>query len=192
MKSLSAFLFFVLLHVYAHSAASDSWTHFNGESLKSEQPISIARADEKHKGLVVLFMSVKCPCSNSHVPVLKELAQKHKDFRFLMVHSNLEESKSESLTYFKNFPASIEILQDEKTKIADLLKAYKTPHAFVFNPNGEIVYRGGVTNSSNAASADRNYLAEVLEDLDAGKSPRIREGRTLGCVIAREGEKNVF
>jgi len=165
---------------------------FEGESLLSGQKTQVQRVDEKSKGLVLIFMSVKCPCSNSHVDLVKKLSQQYKDFRFLVVHSNPEENKSESQTYFKSFAPTIEVLQDEKTKLADLLKAYKTPHAFVFNSKGEIVYRGGVTNSAHAPSADRQYLAEVLQDVSEGKKPRIDQGRTLGCVISREGEKNVF
>lgn len=137
-------------------------------------------------------MSTKCPCSNSHVPLIKSLSEQYKDFRFLVIHSNLEESKTEAQSYFKDFSPHIEVLQDEKTKLADLFRAYKTPHAFVFNTSGEVVYRGGVTNSANAPSADRNYLSDVLQDLAVGKQPRLSEGRTLGCVISREGEKNVF
>lgn len=176
-------------------ASPDTWAlppSFEGESLITGQKIQIRRIDDKKKGLVLLFMSTKCPCSNSHADLVKKLSQQYKDFQFLIVHSNPEETKAEAQTYFKTFAASIEVLQDEKTKLADLLRAYKTPHAFVFNAKGEIVYRGGVTNSAHAPSADRQYLAEVLQDLSEGKKPRIDQGRTLGCVISREGEKNVF
>jgi thioredoxin-related protein len=199
MKSLKAFLLMLLficaslwVQGIALAETLDLPASFEGESLLSGQKTQVQRVDEKSKGLVLIFMSVKCPCSNSHVDLVKKLSQQYKDFRFLVVHSNPEENKSESQTYFKSFAPTIEVLQDEKTKLADLLKAYKTPHAFVFNSKGEIVYRGGVTNSAHAPSADRQYLAEVLQDVSEGKKPRIDQGRTLGCVISREGEKNVF
>lgn len=199
MKSLKAFLLmllFICANLWVQGIALaetlDLPASFEGESLLSGQKTQVQRVDEKSKGLVLIFMSVKCPCSNSHVDLVKKLSQQYKDFRFLVVHSNPEENKSESQTYFKSFAPTIEVLQDEKTKLADLLKAYKTPHAFVFNSKGEIVYRGGVTNSAHAPSADRQYLAEVLQDVSEGKKPRIDQGRTLGCVISREGEKNVF
>jgi len=176
-------------------AKAEAWnlpTSFDGESLLSGQKIQISRVDETRKGLVIIFMSTKCPCSNSHIDLIKKLSEQHKDFRFLVVHSNPDETKAEALAYFKTFAPPIEVIRDEKTKIADALRAYKTPHAFVLNAKGDLVYRGGVTNSAHASSADRQYLAEVLQDLSEGKTARISEGRTLGCVIAREGEKNVF
>lgn len=200
MKSFKVVSIFLMLFICASlvasfSAAADTWTlpaSFDGESLISGQKIQIQRIDEKSKGLVLIFMSTKCPCSHSHVDLIKNLSGKHKEFRFLIIHSNPEETKAEAQAYFKTFASVIEVLKDEKTKIADLLKAYKTPHAFVFNEKGEIVYRGGVTNSAHASSAERQYLAEVLQDLSEGKKPRIDQGRTLGCVISREGQKNVF
>lgn len=182
----------MLAPVYAFAETWDLPVSFEGESLISGQKIQIPRVDEKNKGLVIVFMSTKCPCSNSHVDLVKKLSQQYKDFRFLIIHSNPEETKTEAQSYFKTFAAVIEVIQDEKTKLADLFKAYKTPHAFVLNSKGEIVYRGGVTNSAQASTADRQYLAEVLQDLSEGKKPRIDQGRTLGCVISREGEKNVF
>ena len=196
MKSLAAVFTAFMLFICAYDRVyAETWSlpsTFDGESLLTGQKLKVLRVNELYKGLVIVFMSTKCPCSNSHVDLIKKLSEKHKDFRFLVIHSNPEETKSEAQTYFKVFSPPIEVLQDEKTKIADLLKAYKTPHSFVLNAKGEIVYRGGVTDSAQAASAERQYLAEVLQDLSEGKPARLSQGRTLGCVISREGEKNVF
>lgn len=195
MKLFVGLVSVLLLLICANNASAEAWrlpSSFDGESLLSGHKIQVSLADDNHKGLVIIFMSTKCPCSNSHVDLVKKLATRHKDFRFLVVHSNSDETKTEALTYFKIFSSPIEVLRDEKAKIADALRANKTPHAFVLNPKGEVIYRGGVTNSSHAASADRQFLAEVLQDLSEGKNPRISQGRALGCVISREGEKNVF
>lgn len=196
MKPLSWLFSIFLLFVCARfEAQAETWntpSAFEGESLLTGKNVKISKADSNHKGLVMVFMSTKCPCSHSHADLIKKLAQQHKDFRFLIVHSNADESKSEALTYFKIFSNPIEVLHDEKAQIADLLRAYKTPHTFVFDAKGEVIYRGGVTDSSNASSAERHYLAEVLQDISSGKTPRLNQSRTLGCVISREGEKNVF
>lgn len=190
-----AFMLFICAPYCATSALAETWNlpaSFDGESLLSGKKIQVPRIDETRKGLVIIFLSTKCPCSNSHIDLVKKLSEQYKDFRFLIVHSNPDESKTEAVAYFKIFSSPIEVIRDEKTKIADTLRAYKTPHAFVLNAKGEMIYRGGVTNSAHAASADRQFLAEVLQDISEGKPARISEGRTLGCVISREGEKNVF
>jgi len=137
-------------------------------------------------GAVVIFMSAKCPCSNSHVEVVKKLSEQYKNFQFVAVHSNTDESKEDSETYFKKAQFSFPVLQDSDAKIADQFKAFKTPHAFVINPKGEIVYQGGVTDSSHAPSAAKNYLADALAEVSQNKPVSVAQSRTLGCVILRK------
>lgn len=137
-------------------------------------------------GTVVVFMSSHCPCSASHEPVLKELAAKYPDFRFVGIHSNTDESAGETKSHFQASALPFAILQDSHAKIANELKAFKTPHAFIFNPSGEKLYEGGVTDSHVATNAHKHFLADALEDIKNGQKPRVSSGRTLGCVIARD------
>lgn len=156
--------------------------------LLSGKPIEISTQFNDYKGLVVVFLSAKCPCSNSHTNVLKKMSQKYKDYKFVGVHSNADESLATAQQYFKKTAFNFQIVQDNNTQIADLLQAFKTPHAFILSQKGEILYQGGVTSSSQADTADRNYLDEALSDLVQNKEIRTTEGRTLGCAILRQNE----
>lgn len=162
-----------------------------GENLLTAKPLSVPTKFNDKKGLVLIFMSAKCPCSDSHIPVIKKLSAQYEDFKFAVIHSNLDESKDAVKKYFKTAALPFEVIKDYKTKIADEFQAYKTPHAFVISPAGEILYQGGVTNSSHAPSADEFFLANALADIAANKKVRVTEGRTLGCVILRENEIRV-
>lgn len=161
---------------------------FSGHDLVTDKKVEFTKRSEA-KGLVIAFMSSLCPCSNSHVGLLKDYKEKFKDFDFLVLHSNQNEELEASKVYFKTSLPDFLVLQDENAKWADEFKAFKTPHAFVLNAQGEVVYQGGVTSSAQASRADRKYLLEVLEDLQAGKKPRVSEGRTLGCMIQREKDE---
>jgi hypothetical protein len=141
--------------------------------------------------LVVVFLSAKCPCSNSHNNELRNVAETYKEFNFVAVHSNVDEGKELSKPYFEKAAFPFPVIEDEKTKLADELRAFKTPHAFVFGQNGELMYQGGVSSSRDCEKADNKFLREALEYLQAGRSVRTPEGRTLGCAISR-GEKNVW
>jgi peroxiredoxin len=143
------------------------------------------------KGTVVVFLSAKCPCSNSHIGVLKNLASEFKDFAFVGVHSNVDESPEVSKEYFKNANLPFSVIQDPKAKIADAYKASKTPHAFLVAADGTVKYKGGVTDSKNGGAAESQYLREALTELQNGKEVSRPEGRTLGCAISR-GEKFVW
>ena len=166
----------------AHASESGTASEIHGRNLLTDEPIDVRPGK---KGTVVVFMSIVCPCSNSHIPVLKKIADDFKNFNFVVVHSNSDEEIGATKSYFKTANFAFPVLQDQKTKLADEYKAYKTPHAFVISPDGKILYRGGVTNSNDAPTADKLYLRNALEDIEAGHEVRIKEGRTLGCVISR-------
>ena len=183
----------LLLSFFIATAKAEIPSEIKGKDLFKGSQSSVATHFSDKKALVVVFMSARCPCSNSHFPVMTKLAQKYKDVRFLAVHANTDEPVKEAQSYFKLINLPFPVLEDEHGKVADQFKALKTPHVFVLAPDGKILYQGGVTNSSMADQADRNYLNEALEDIHKGQKVRSAEGRTLGCVIAREGEnKNVW
>ena len=164
-----------------------------GTDLLKGSPRTVATRFPDKKALVVVFMSARCPCSNSHVPVLTQLSEKYPDVSFVAVHANADEPVAEAQPYFKRLNLPFPVIEDAHAKVADQFKALKTPHVFVLSPEGQVLYQGGVTNSAMADQSDRNYLSEALEDIQNGKKVRTVSGRTLGCVIAREGEnKNVW
>jgi thioredoxin-related protein len=182
-------LFFLLILLPLFWAKAAMPPKIDATELFKSTPVTLNTKNADKKGLVVIFMSAKCPCSDSHVSVVKNLLKKYANtFSFYIIHSNLEETLKETQSYFKKAAFDAPVIQDQETKLADLFKAYKTPHSFIVNPQGEVVYQGGVTNSSNAPSADRNYLEEALSEIEQGKAVTTAEGRTLGCVIMRRSE----
>lgn len=174
MKALLAFFLLLLAPLLAHGAVSGknlltgSTTEVNGKS-----------------GTVVAFLSAKCPCSNSHLQVFKALAKDYPDFSFVAVHANSDEPAEMAKAYFQAAALPFPVLQDDQLRLANEFHAYKTPHVFLLNAAGKVVYKGGATNSAEAGQATKFYLRDALADLQAGRAVAVGEGRTLGCVIAR-------
>jgi hypothetical protein len=139
----------------------------------------------KDKGLAVLFLSAKCPCSQSHEGLLKKMAQDFKSIKFVGLHSNQDEPVAITKEHFQKVDLGFPLLQDHKAKWADDLKALKTLHVFVFNSIGDLVYAGGVTNSHIALTASKNFLKDVLTTLQNGEKIGFREEKSLGCMISR-------
>lgn len=160
----------------------------NALELLTQKKTTLETAAASKKGNVFIFMSAKCPCSDSHVALIKKLVAQYPEFEFYAVHSNLDEDTKSTIEYFKKQNLPLKLIQDTNTQIADAFQAYKTPHAFVVGKNRELLYQGGVTNSSHADRADRFYLRDALEDLHSNREVRTKEGRTLGCVIMRKHE----
>ena len=185
-KIFLAILFCFAIQARAANFKADFKSNFNqihGQNILTGEETDIAPGK---KGTVIIFMSITCPCSNSHVPMIKKLADRFKEFSFVAVHSNNGEELEASKAYFKAADLPFPVLQDKKTELADAFKAYKTPHAFLVSADGKILYHGGVTNSNDAPHAEKLFLQDALDDVVNDHPVRVMEGRTLGCVISRD------
>ena len=190
MKLSSVFLlslFTLIFLLFQSYPAFALQTQFDGKSVLGKSVhLNLSQAP---KATVLVFLSAKCPCSASHEQVLKELYAKYSasGFQFLGIHSNQDESKILSLSHFAP-PASnlpFPVLEDKEAKIASELHAMKTPHVFVLNPKGEILFQGGVDDSHIAQTAKVHHLENALEAIQNGKKPDPAEVRVMGCVIKR-------
>lgn len=181
------FLLFALLLWTTLSTATVPLQEFNGEDVVRQKKYSL-KAPLSSEGLVLIFMSAKCPCSASHEPLLKDLSQQFKDYEFVGIHSNTDENEELTKAHFTASQLPFPILQDNKATLANSLGALKTPHAFVFNKKGELLYSGGVTDSHVGPSAKKFFLREILTALKEKKDLPYHEGRTLGCYIQREDD----
>lgn len=188
MKALSLYL---LLQVFSLSAFSAVPLKFSGENILSKESHSISAESDKRKALIVVFLSAKCPCSDSHIVELKNLSEKHKDFEFIGIHSNTDEPEALSKKYFAEAKLPFPVIQDPQAKLADEFKAYKTPHVFVLNNHGEVLYQGGVSDSKKFDKSDQKFLREALADIEGHREIKTPFGRTLGCAISR-GDQHVW
>lgn len=133
----------------------------------------------------IVFLSSKCPCSNSHIDLIAKLARQNSAIQFIGIHSNQDEEIEPARAYFKSLALPFPVIRDENAKIADFFKAFKTPHAYLLDAQMQQVYQGGVTDCAEANKSKRQYLEEAIEDLLNNRPIKTPEGRTLGCFIKR-------
>jgi hypothetical protein len=75
-------------------------------------------------------------------------------------------------------------IRDLSGKIGHLYHATNTPHMFVINKEGTLVYQGAIDsgNGDNIASAT-NYVKAALESLKAGKPVEKAATKAYGCSV---------
>ncbi len=132
---------------------------------------------------VFIFMSSRCPCSESHNDIIKSLSKEYKNVNFVGVHSNYNEKIGHVKKYFKGLNFNFPILYDIDSKLAKEFGAVKTPHVFILNSSSKTVYSGNITNSSNGRTAKVNHLKIALDDIKSGIEPLISRRKSLGCYI---------
>jgi peroxiredoxin len=175
----------LLLAVGCASAPKDKIQAISGVDHDGKK-IQIDTATKK--GTVVTFLSVRCPCSNSNAGHIKDLMKKYKDFNFVVMHGNMNEPLKRSKKYFKELGMKAPIIYDKDSFWTKKFDAQKTPHTFIIDTSGELVYQGAVTDSTKVERAKRFYLERALEAMNTGKKPPKAETETLGCYIVRADE----
>lgn len=79
------------------------------------------------------------------------------------------------------------VLLDADGTVGRLYGAQTTPHCFVIDGAGKLVYAGAIDDKSSTSAADipksRNYVAEALDALKAGKPVPTPSTRAYGCSI---------
>lgn len=174
----------VIFTFFALSAFSCSTKTLSGTDLRTGVNISVEKAPQQ-KGIVVVFLSAKCPCSKSHEGPIKDLVKEFPDFSFVGVHSNKDEDVETASLYFREARFTFPIIQDRESRIANDYGALKTPHVFVVGPKGECWFNGGIDDTKDASRAKSFYLKQALLNLREGKEPEQKTARTLGCTIVR-------
>ena len=83
--------------------------------------------------------------------------------------------------------ASTAVLLDPTSTIARLYEAKTTPHMFVIDPTGKLIYQGAIDDKPTTEQSDlkgaRNYLNETLNAAMAGKPVAVASTRPYGCSV---------
>jgi len=78
-------------------------------------------------------------------------------------------------------------LLDPKGTVGRAYGARATPHMFVINPAGTLVYNGGIDDKPTTDPADiagaRNHVLAALAELKAGKPVSVPTSRAYGCAV---------
>lgn len=87
----------------------------------------------------------------------------------------------------KHKVASTAYLRDQDGKVGKMYDARTTPHMYIVNPQGTLVYNGGIDSIQSGNPADiqkaTNYVREALTDLKDGKPVRTATSRPYGCNV---------
>ncbi|MBI3552199.1 MAG: thioredoxin family protein [Elusimicrobia bacterium] len=161
-------------------------------SLKATDGKTYALKDfSPAKALVVIFSCNHCPYVVAYedrmIAIQKDYAAK--GARFAVINSNdavnyPDDSFPEMVKRAKAKGFNFPYLFDESQSVAKAYGATNTPHLFVFDAQRKLAYTGKIDdNWENANAAKQQYLRDALDDLSAGKAPRVAQTHAIGCTI---------
>jgi peroxiredoxin len=76
---------------------------------------------------------------------------------------------------------------DKDGKVGQAYGARTTPHMFVIDPNGTVIYAGGIDDKATFSPADvksaKNFVAAALDESMTGKPVSTPSARPYGCSV---------
>jgi len=194
-KFVILFLIFFGSLVFAQQAklnesASDfKLTDVNG----SEHSLS----DFKSKIVVLEWINYDCPFVKKHYDSknMQSLQETYtaKDVVWLAICSSnegkqgnfsVEEINKRSKNHGAKFTA---YLIDEDGTVGKMYGAKTTPHMYIIDKSGMLVYAGGIDDKASTDIDDikgsKNYVSSALDELLAGKTVSVQSSTPYGCSV---------
>lgn len=143
------------------------------------------------KAVVIIFVGVECPVAKQYGTRLAELANKYEPLgvAFVGIDANQQDSLTEIAHFARQCRIDFPILKDPGNVVADQLFAQRTPEVFVVDNHRMVRYWGRIDDQFGVGytrgAATRNFVANALDDLLAGKDVREPVQEPVGCFIGR-------
>lgn len=136
---------------------------------------------------VVIFMSTKCPISNSYNDRMSQIYREYsqKNVQFAFVNANSNEPVSEIEEHAKANQFAFKIYKDANNTLADQFGATVTPEAYVFDKNGVLQYHGYVDDATNEARVQVRGLRNAINAVLGGQPVELKQTKAFGCTIKR-------
>ena len=151
-------------------------------------------------GLLVVFSCNTCPFvvgngtkTEGWEGRYNGLAELAESLNIGMVLVNSNEAKREgddSFVAMKRHAAeagyTMPYVMDEGSKLANACGARTTPHAYLYNKDMTLAYRGSIDDNVNRAEeVGENYLSVAMTRMAEGKKIKTQETKAVGCSIKR-------
>lgn len=159
----------------------------------SGKSISLADA-KKENGLLVLFSCNTCPFVKKWEGRYNDLKSWADQNNVGMIVLNSNHQKRSGDDSFEEMKAKAKAqdykfhyVVDENSQIANAFGGQVTPHAFLFDSNMKLAYKGAIDdNYDNADQVTNAYVKDAIRSLAEGEVVAVSETNPVGCGIKRK------
>ncbi|HEX7154344.1 MAG TPA: thioredoxin family protein [Thermoanaerobaculia bacterium] len=156
-----------------------------------------ALSQYRGKWVVLEWLNHQCPYVRKHYDnnVMQALQKKYADKGVVWLsivssapgnQGHYSNDKANALTKEKGASPSA-VLIDEAGTVGRMYDARTTPHMFVVNPQGTLVYMGGIDDKPSARASDlqgaRPHVDMALQEAMAGKPVSVPSSQPYGCSV---------
>lgn len=157
------------------------------------EKVNLAELIEAEKVVVLEWFNPDCPYVKRHYekqPTMKRLAAKYaeKDVVWLRVNSTDYMDAGKNAKWAKKWEIERPILIDQDGKVGRMYGAKTTPHMYIINTEGTLVYAGAIDDHRSVDPRDDsdetvNYVDQALKAVLAGEEVSNSETKPYGCSV---------
>jgi peroxiredoxin len=159
-----------------------------GFTLTDQDGKTHSLSDYEGKLIVLEWTNTDCPFVKRHydAKTMTTLADKYvpKDVVWLTINSSHYADQKMNKEFTEKYGITYPVLDDSGGKVGKLYGAKTTPHMFIINKDGMIVYEGAIDNDPAGDKEEiTNYVEIALDELLAGKGVTTAETQPYGCSV---------
>jgi len=158
--------------------------------LNSFDGKTVSLSDYRGKIVVLEWLNFECPFSRYHYETkdtMVGLANKYKgnNVVWFAVNSTNHTTQGPNKTFAEKYKLPFVILDDRSGKVGRAYGAETTPHMYIINPRGNLVYEGAIDDSPMGRKKEGviNYVDNALAELTAGKAVSTPNTKPYGCTV---------
>lgn len=161
-------------------------------SLNDVDGKAVSLADFAGKVVVLEWINRHCPFSrgkhNDRVMQKAVERLKGKEVVWLAIDSSHYANPDQNRKYARKQGLTYPILHDKGGKVGKAYGARTTPHMFVIDKQGVVVYAGAIDDAPprTPKANPRNYVVEAVEAVLAGRAVRVSTTQPYGCSVKYE------
>ncbi len=150
---------------------------------------TVRLSDFAGKIVVLEWTNPDCPYVQRHyrAGTMVRLAEKYRDrgVAWLAINTTDYFDRQKNAEWHGRQKLPYPVLDDSDGRVGKAYGAKTTPHMYVVDGSGALVYAGAIDDDSagKRGAEAANYVDTVLTDLLAGKAPRVSQTRPYGCSV---------
>ena len=160
-----------------------------GFTLKDQDGAEVDLAKLRGKIVVLEWTNPDCPFAQRHAEAktMSTLADRYrgKGVVWLGVDSTSYLDAARDRAWRSEHELPYPVLDDHKGTVGTAYGAKTTPHMFVIDGSGTVVYAGAIDDDATGDKGKqaRNYVDEALDEVTAGQPVKLAETKPYGCSV---------
>jgi len=193
IKMMKTMTLFTILAVAGGAAAGpgvDVGDKAPAFTLKDSSDNAVSLADFKGRVVVLEWTNPDCPFVKRHYQEgsMKKLSSAYSESGvvWLTINSTNYMDAAANTAFAKKEGIGWPVLVDQDGTVGHAYGAATTPHMFIIDANGVVVYEGAIDNDPRGnmeAGARTNHVSNALNDVAAGQAVSTPETKPYGCSV---------